>query len=94
MKPSRKRRSPTLWPNLAKHILWNVEQGWKKERMGIRLDEHRGESRQMCSILWADDCWFMSHSKEPEEIERTNPRSGEVGLGTQIGKLVVVKHIR
>ena len=37
MKPSRKRRSPTLWPNLAKHILWNVEQGWKKKRMGMKV---------------------------------------------------------
>ena len=37
-----------------------VEEG----RMEFHLDELRGESHQLCSILYANNNWAMSHSKE------------------------------
>ena len=31
--------------------------------MGIQIDRRHGGSHQTCSILQADNCWVMSHSK-------------------------------
>ena len=40
---------PRLWLKMAMQILENVEPEW--------------ELRQICSFMWADTCWILSHAK-------------------------------
>ena len=47
---------------MAKQNLWSVAKEWKRRRR-IHIDKRRGDSYQLCSILWADNWWWaMSHS--------------------------------
>ena len=48
-------------------MLANVEEEeeWLKKRKGVLVDiEAEGEVHQICSFMWSDNCWTMSHSKK------------------------------
>ena len=50
---------------MATEILANVEEEWMKRRKGVLMDiEADGEVHQICSFMWADNFWIMSHSKK------------------------------
>ena len=54
--------APRLWQKMAMQILANVEQGWKKKRVGVILDLGGERTHHICSFMWADNYWAMSHS--------------------------------
>ena len=35
-----------------------------RKRSGILVDLEGERAHQICSFMWADNCWIMSHSKE------------------------------
>ena len=55
--------APRLWQDMATQILANVEEEWMRKRSGVLLDLE-GEGVQICSSIWADNFWIISHSKE------------------------------
>ena len=56
--------APRLWQKMASQILANVEEEWMKKRKVILLDMEGERAHQICSFVWADNFWIMSHSKE------------------------------
>ena len=56
--------APRSWQKMATQILANVEEEWMKQRKGFLVDiEEGGGKHQICSFMWADNFWIMSHSK-------------------------------
>ena len=56
--------APRLWQKMAMQILANVEQGWKKERMGVVLDlEGKKKSSNLQFHVCRHNCCAVSHSK-------------------------------
>ena len=57
-----------------------MEEEWIKKRRVFTLDMEGERAHQICSFLWADNFWIMSHSKEHLEqmlrdhIEEANKR--------------------
>ena len=49
---------------LTKYILWNVTKRMDRKEWASTLTRNHGGSHQGCSILWADEYWVVSHSKE------------------------------
>ena len=64
MSPPRKRRSSRLWQTMAAQLLASVEGKWKQENMGLLLDFKGEKAHQICSFVWADNFWIMSHFKQ------------------------------
>ena len=60
--------APRLWQKMANQILANVEEEWMKKRKGILLDKDGAKVHQICSLMWADNFWIMSHSEENMEL--------------------------
>ena len=60
--------APRLWQKMATQILANVEEGWMKKRIDILLDIAGGREHQICSLMWDDNFWIVSHSKENLEL--------------------------
>ena len=58
--------APRLWQKMATQIWVNVEEERMKKRKGVLMDiDGEGEGvHQICSFMWADNFWIMSHSKE------------------------------
>ena len=57
--------APRLWQKMATQILANVDEEWMKQRKGVLMGiEPEGEVHQICSFIWADNFWIMSHSKK------------------------------
>ena len=50
-------------------ILANVEEEWMKQRNGVLMDVETegGGEHQICSFMWADNFWIISHSKKQLE---------------------------
>ena len=48
----------------ATQLLANVEEGWIKKRMAIIRDVEGERAHQICSFMWAENFWIMSHSKK------------------------------
>ena len=53
-----------LWQMMAMQLLSEIEKRWKERRMGILLDFEDEEADQICSMMWADNFWVVSHSKK------------------------------
>ena len=53
-----------LWQMISMQILSEVEERWKEGRMGLLLDFKDEKDHQICSVMWADNVWLMSHSKK------------------------------
>ena len=51
---------------MATQILANVEEEWMKQRKGVLMDieEEGGGEHQICSFMWADNFWIISHSEK------------------------------
>ena len=78
----------TLRPKLDVYILCTVEEGWKKNRMDIHLYNNQGGSPKICSAVWADMSWVMSHSKvHLEAMMKLIGKSRKMGLGTKPASL-------
>ena len=45
--------------------MWNVE---KRRKMGRHFETDQGGFRQICSFLWAENCWKLSQSKKNLEV--------------------------
>ena len=52
-----------LWQEMATQLLANVEEEWGRKRMGVLLDFEGDKAHQICSFMWADNFWILSHSK-------------------------------
>ena len=54
------------------------------------------ESIQICSFMWADNFWIISHPKKHLEqmLKDLIGEPAKVDFGAQASKLVVDKHIR
>ena len=52
--------------------IWaNVEEEWMRRSSGTVLDLEEDGVHQICSLMWADNFWIMSHSKENlEQMQR------------------------
>ena len=48
---------------MAAQLLGFVEGKWKQRNMGLLLDFKGERAHQICSSMWADNFWLMSHSK-------------------------------
>ena len=59
--------SQRLQLKIAKQILWNVGRNWKARRLGIHIKNDLVVNNQVCSFMWADNHWIMSHNQENEE---------------------------
>ena len=55
---------PRLGQKIATQILADVVEEWMKKRSGILLDVKEDGVNQICSFMWTDNFWIMSHSKE------------------------------
>ena len=55
--------APRLWLKMAMQVLANVEPIWQKKKMGVNMDTQERGNHQICSFMWADNYWIMSHSK-------------------------------
>ena len=53
-----------LSQKMATQIWVNVEEEWMEKRKGILLHVEREGIHQICSFMWADNIWIVSHSKE------------------------------
>ena len=53
--------APRLWLNMAMQIPGNVEPEWVKKKMGVLMDNCEGQAHPVCSFMWADNYWIMSH---------------------------------
>ena len=61
--------APRLWLKKAVQILGNVEPEWVEKEIGVLMETSEGRDHQICSLIWADNCWIMSHSKsQPEQM--------------------------
>ena len=88
--------APRLWQKMATQILANVEEEWMKQRKGFLMDieEEGGGDHQICSFMWADSFWIMSHSRNlQEQMLKDLIRSGKSGFGAQACESVVDEHI-
>ena len=47
---------------MAMQIIWKVEESWKEQEMKLHSETTQGGSHQICSFMWADDCWNLSQS--------------------------------
>ena len=50
--------APRLWQEMATQLLANVE-----ENFGVLPDFEGERAHQICSFMWADNFWIMSHSE-------------------------------
>ena len=48
---------------MATQLLANVEENRTRKRVGILLDLEGERAHQICSFMWADNFWIMSHSQ-------------------------------
>ena len=48
---------------MAAQLLASVEGKWKQKNMGLLLDLTGEKAHHICSCMWADNFWMMSHSK-------------------------------
>ena len=63
---------------MAQQLLANQEEVWARKRIGILSDREGQKKHQMCSFMWADNFWIVSHStchleqmlKDLQEAER------------------------
>ena len=62
--PRQRQKHPRFGSSWPRTYQWIVEKVWKKNRMGIHLGEHRGDSHQTCSHLWEDNNWVMCGTKK------------------------------
>ena len=76
--------APKLWQKMATEFLANV----------VDLEGQR--AHQICSFMWADNFWIMSHSKVYlEQTLRDLIEGAEMSdLGSQAGESVVDEHLR
>ena len=84
------------WQKMAMQLLADVERSVGSERKnGILLDLKRQRKHQICSFMWTDNFWVMSHSKSHlEQMLRDMIQEAQnVGFGTEAGKLVVDKYL-
>ena len=51
---------------------FNVEDEWTRKRTGILLVFESEREHKICSFVWADNFWIMSHSKENLELMLRN----------------------
>ena len=65
------------------------------KRMTVHLDEHRGEHLQICSVLWTDKYWVMSHSKEhlKRMLKDLIAEAERLDLEPKTCELVVAKYV-
>ena len=61
--------APRLWQKMAMQLLANVEENCVFKRMGVLLDLEGQRTHQICSFMWTDNFWIMSHSKS--HLEQT-----------------------
>ena len=54
--------APRLWQIMAAQLFVSVEGTWRQKNMGLLLDFKGEKVRQICSSVWADNFWIMSHS--------------------------------
>ena len=47
--------------------IFDVEEEWIKKRKDTLLDMEGERGNQICSFMWTDSSWIMSHSKENSE---------------------------
>ena len=66
-------RLSRLLQKMTTQILANLEEEWMKKRMGDLLDVEGERAHQICSFMWADNFWIMSHSKEKYGTDATRP---------------------
>ena len=83
-----------LWLKMALQILFIVEEEWKRHEMRLHIDTCHGGCRHVCSFMWADNSWILSHSKTRLEqiMKALIEGSGEMGLGAQTSKSMVDKY--
>ena len=73
--------APRLWQMMAAQLLVSVEGTWRQKNMGLLLDFKGEKVHQICSFVWADNFWIMSHSKRNlEQMPRDLTEEAEVGL--------------
>ena len=87
--------APRLWQKVATQILANVEEEWMKQRKGVLMDieTEGGGEHQICSFMWTDNFWTMSHSKKHLEQMLKDPIE-EAGKADLEPKPVVDEHVR
>ena len=54
---------PWLWQMMAVQLHASVKGKWTQKNMGLLLDSKGGKAHQICSFMWADNFWILSHSK-------------------------------
>ena len=64
---------PWLWQMMAAQLHASVKGKWKQKNMGLLLDFKGEKAHQICSIMWVDNFWIMSHSKRNLERYATRP---------------------
>ena len=52
---------------MASQMLWNVVKGWKEKQWVFTSLSELEDSHQVCSFMWADNYWILSHKKENAE---------------------------
>ena len=55
--------APRLWQMMAAQLPATVEGKWKQKNLGLLLDIKGEKAHQICSFMWDDNFWIMSHSK-------------------------------
>ena len=82
--------APRLWQKMA-----NVEEGWIQRRMSILMDYEDERAHQMCSLMWVDNFWIMSHSKKSLQQMLCDlfEDSKQMESGTQADEFVVDWHV-
>ena len=43
---------------------WNVEEDWRKRMMGFHSETVQRGFHHICRLMWADNRWRLSQSKE------------------------------
>ena len=55
--------TPIQWLKMVTQLLANMEENWTRRRKGIFSDLEGQRVHPICSFMWADNFWIMSHSK-------------------------------
>ena len=87
--------APRLWQKMASQIWATVEEEWMKKRKGVIVDVEGQGVHQICSLMWADNFWIMSHSEEHMEQMLLDLFKKQVKQTqrAQTGESVVDKHV-
>ena len=59
-------------------MLRNVERNWKARRMDFHVQNVPEDSHHVCSFMWADNLWIMSHKKGKAEQVRKEVESWDM----------------